>query len=102
MEYIHEHSKEKILLTDLAEVVNFTESYISRLFKNEVGMNLLSYVNMIKMEKGLLELLDKDILVKEVANHLGYEEQSYFNKIFNRFFGKNPSELQEYFANIYK
>jgi two-component system response regulator YesN len=102
MEYINVHFEEKILLTDLAEVVNFTESYISRLFKNEVGINLLSYINMLKMEKGLLELLDKDILVKEVANHLNFEEQSYFNKTFNRYFGKNPSEIQEYFANMYK
>lgn len=102
MDYINEHSKEKILLTDLAEVVNLTESYISRLFKNEVGMNLLSYINMLKMERGLLELLDKDILVKEVASDLGYEEQSYFNKMFNRYFSQNPSEIQEYFAKLYK
>lgn len=99
MEYIKMHSKEKILLSDLARVVNFTESYISRLFKNEVGMNLLSYINMQKMEQAMLALLDKNVLVKEVANQLGYEEQSYFNKMFNKYFGKNPSDMQSILQN---
>lgn len=100
--YINAHLHEKIQVQEVAAVVNFTESYISRLFKNEVGMNLLSYINLKKMERAMYALFDKNKRIKEIADELGYEEQSYFNRLFNRCFGKNPSEVQNYFAEMYK
>lgn len=92
----------KISLNELANFVNLTESYISKLFKNETGINLMSYINMLKMEKAMDYLLDSNVMVKEVANKLGYDEQSYFNRIFNKYFGYSPSEVRMNFANFYK
>lgn len=102
IDYINDHLHEKIQVQDVAEVVNFTENYVSRLFKNEVGMNLLAYINLKKMERAMYSLFDKNRRIKEIADELGYEEQSYFNRLFNRCFGKNPSEVQNYFAEMYK
>lgn len=92
----------RITLSELASFVNLTESYVSKLFKSETGVNLLSYVNMLKMEKAMDYLLDSNVMVKEVANKLGYDEQSYFNRIFNRYFGFSPSEVKANFTNLYK
>ncbi|WMJ89781.1 response regulator transcription factor [Anaerocolumna sp. MB42-C2] len=102
VDYIHVHLNDKIVIGDLTRVANFTKNYIGRLFKNEVGVNLMTYINMLKMEQALHILVDKNIMVKEVAGNLGYEDQSYFNRIFNRYFGKNPSEIKMYYANLYK
>ncbi|MCR4694854.1 MAG: response regulator [Pseudobutyrivibrio sp.] len=102
MSYINSHVNEKISLGDLAAVVNFSESYISRLFKSEVGINLLTYINMRKMEGALFALLIEKASVKSVAGQMGFNDQSYFNRTFNQVYKKNPSEIQDYFAKLYK
>ncbi len=100
--YVKENITQKITLTQVAELVNMNESYISRLFKNETGINLISFINMLKMEKSMELLKDPDIMVKEVANKLGYDEQSYFNRIFNKYFGSSPSEFKQNYQNSIK
>ncbi|MEF9960186.1 MAG: response regulator [Niameybacter sp.] len=95
MEYVEAHIGEKITLTFIANQVNMNESYISRLFKNETGMNIINYINIRKMEKAKELLKEKNMIVKDVAYALGFEEQSYFNRMFNKYFGVNPKEYKK-------
>ncbi|MGL4798695.1 MAG: response regulator transcription factor [Cellulosilyticaceae bacterium] len=94
MEYVEAHIGEKISLTTIACQINMNESYISRLFKNETGMNIIHYINIRKMEKAKELLKHKNMIVKDVAYALGFEEQSYFNRTFNKYFGMNPKEYK--------
>lgn len=94
IEYINQNIDKKITLSSLAEEVNMNESYVSRLFKNETGTNIVNYINMIKMEKAKDLLRQPDMIVKDVANALGFEEQSYFNRMFKKYFGLNPKEYK--------
>lgn len=96
MEYIEEHIGEKITLASIASQINMNESYISRLFKSETGMNIIQYINVSKMEKAKELLKEKNMIVKDVAYALGFEEQSYFNRMFNKYFGVNPKEYKKY------
>lgn len=95
MHYIDTHIGEKITLNSIATQINMNESYISRLFKSETGMNIIHYINMIKMEKAKELLKEKNMIVKDVAYALGFEEQSYFNRMFNKYFGINPKEYKK-------
>ena len=78
------------------------ESYVSRLFKNETGVNLTSYINLLKMGKAIELLKDPDVMVKEVANRLGFDEQSYFNRIFNKYLSSSPSEFKKRYKKSIK
>lgn len=95
MAYIDEHIGEKITLTSIASQINMNESYISRLFKNETGINIIHYINVCKMEKAKELLKEKNMIVKDVAYALGFEEQSYFNRMFNKYFGINPKDYKK-------
>lgn len=95
MDYVEEHIGEKITLASIASQINMNESYISRLFKNETGMNIINYINIRKMEKAKELLSEKNMIVKDVAYALGFEEQSYFNRMFNKYFGVNPKEYKK-------
>ena len=94
MDYVEEHIGEKITLGSIASHINMNESYISRLFKQETGMNIINYINIRKMEKAKELLGEKNMIVKDVAYALGFEEQSYFNRMFNKYFGVNPKEYK--------
>ena len=96
MDYIEQHITEKITLNSIANQINMNESYISRLFKSETGMNIIQYINVSKMEKAKELLKEKNMIVKDVAYALGFEEQSYFNRMFNKYFGVNPKEYKKY------
>ena len=95
MDYVEGHIGEKITLSAIASHINMNESYISRLFKHETGLNIINYINIRKMEKAKELLSEKDMIVKDVAYALGFEEQSYFNRMFNKYFGVNPKEYKK-------
>lgn len=90
--FIRSNLGERITLTLLSENVNMSENYISRLFKAETGINIVQYINLIKLEKAKELLLIKDHSVKQVAYMVGYDTSSYFNRLFNKICGINPTE----------
>lgn len=94
-EFITTNIHKKITLSMLAENVNMSENYISRLFKAETGVNIIHYINLIKMEYAKEMLESPDTSVKEIAISLGFDDSSYFNKIFNKLYKCNPSEYRK-------
>ncbi len=92
--YIHRNIDTKITLTQLSLSVNMAGSYISRLFKSETGVNVTTYVNRLKMERAMVLLREPDTFIKQTAAALGYEDQSYFNRIFNKYTGMSPAEFR--------
>lgn len=66
MNYIDAHIGEKITLSSIASQINMNESYISRLFKSETGMNIIHYINVSKMEKAKELLKEKNMIVKNI------------------------------------
>lgn len=95
LHYIHEHYVNHITLHDLAAHVCLNESYLSRLFKIETKKTLNRYLNEIRIYKAKQLLKQSDIRVKEVAQLVGIKDQLYFNRVFKKFSGENPTEYQE-------
>lgn len=93
--FIEENIDKKISLSMLAQYVNRSESYLSRLFKTETGINIIHYINTKKMQHAKELLINPDISISEIAHSLGFEESSYFNKIFNKIYGINPSDYRK-------
>lgn len=93
--YVEENYTQKITLKMLATKFGINESYLSRMFKNQTGKNLIYYVNERKMRKARELLSDPTMMVKEAAYAVGYEDQFYFNKLFKRFFGISPTEFRK-------
>lgn len=93
--FVEENYTQKITLKMLAAKFGINESYLSRMFKNQTGKNLIYYVNEKKMRKARELLSNPTIMVKEAAYAVGYEDQFYFNKLFKRFFGISPTEFRK-------
>lgn len=93
--YIHTHISEHITLSMLSKHVNMTENYLSRMFKAETGLNLITYINLVKLEQARILLAQPGSSIKNISLELGFEEQSYFNKLFNKTYGINPSDYKK-------
>ena len=98
--FIQQNMDRRITLSMLAQNVNMSENYISRLFKAETGNNIITYINQLKMEHARLLLEDKNLSVRDIALALGFDEPSYFNKLFIRFFGLSPTGYRKAVTEI--
>ena len=93
-QFIQEHIKDHISLSMLSKSVNMTKNYISRLFKAETGMNLVNYINLMKLEQAKDRLSDFGDSVKTIAIDFGFDEPSYFNRLFVKTYGISPTEYR--------
>ena len=95
IEYIEEHARGKITLSDIAKHVNLNDSYLCKVFKDDTGKSIVPYVNEVKM-KIAYGLLNKGyIMIKEAAAAVGIDDQFYFNRLFKKIYGITPREIKK-------
>lgn len=90
--YISAHLYQELSLTAVCEAMGVSPSYLSRLFKQEVGMGFLKYVRMKKLEQARRLLKNPSNKVFRVAEMMGYHNYSYFYQIYREQFGFSPGE----------
>lgn len=90
----NEYSQD-ISLDYLAKSVGLAPSYLSYVFKRETGENLIKYLTDYRMEKAKQMLDDGSVKIIQVAKQCGYENQSYFNRLFKNTYGLTPSQYRE-------
>lgn len=95
--YLQEHMAEDVSLTVLAEQFHLSGQYISQLFKNEIGVNFLSYLTNIRMEKAKKLLLSTSMSIGEISEQLGYGDYRVFTKVFKKSEGITPSQYRRDF-----
>lgn len=95
MEYVKKNFSKKISLEDVAKHVYLSRSYLSSIFKEETGQSLFSYINQVRVEKSKLYLLDNNVSLVDVAALCGFEDQSYFTKVFKKETGLSPKKYRD-------
>ena len=95
--YLQEHLTEELSLSVLAQEFHLNPQYISQLFKNEIGVNFLSYLTNIRMEKAKKLLISTSLSIAEVAERSGYGDYRVFTKVFKKSEGLTPSQYRRDF-----
>ncbi|MBO4358217.1 MAG: helix-turn-helix domain-containing protein [Erysipelotrichaceae bacterium] len=88
--YIDENYRENIDRNDVAAVTFVTPNYLSKLFKNNMNMNLREYINQLRVEEAKRLLLSTSMSVSEIASNVGYYNISYFSTVFHKLVGVSP------------
>lgn len=94
-QYVHEHLAEDLSLAHLGELVHFNPSYLSRLFKQVTGVNLLTYINEARLKHAKTLLQNNELKINEIASAVGYESSSYFTHFFKKKINMSPQEYRE-------
>jgi AraC-like DNA-binding protein len=95
LKYINGHYTEEITLDDVAGSVFLSSTYFSKLFSEEMGCRFTTYLNKVRIEKSKLLLKGSAIPLVDIAGLVGYEDQSYFTKVFKRVAGVSPGKYRE-------
>ncbi|WP_127579496.1 response regulator transcription factor [Paenibacillus koleovorans] len=94
LEYVSQHLDKRIGLEEVAEHLHLNTSYFSRLFKKETGRTFIDYVTHAKLNRAK-ELLDQtNYPIGKIAELLGYDNLSYFIKLFKAHLGVTPVEYR--------
>lgn len=99
-EYIKKHYADKITLLDVANYCSISTSYLSKILKEELGSTFTEYTNAIRIEKSKQMLLDSDYRILEIAIACGFDDQSYFTKVFKKTTGMNPCKYRDARGNL--
>jgi two-component system response regulator YesN len=94
-EYILARVSEHPGLGEIAAAVGKSESYFSHLFKKETGINVIDYINLMKMERAAEILENSDRKIADVACLVGIDNCNYFSILFKKFIGFSPREYRE-------
>lgn len=87
-------SQKKLKLTDIAVDLNITERTLHRKLKSLTGLTPLEYINELKLQYAFTLLENKTYpTLKQAAHAIGIETVHYFCKVFEKRFGKHPSEF---------
>jgi len=93
--YIWENYTRKLSLKEIAAASGLSAPYFSTVFKDEMGENLSNYLNRLRVEKAAAMLITTNEPIGEIAVNCGFEDQSWFSKIFKNNTGFTPGKYRE-------
>lgn len=94
IKYINEHINENVSLSLGANLCNMSQSQFSRTFKKETGKTFKEYILLKKIEQAKFYIKTTDKSFSEISDFLGFEDSSYFTKLFKKYEGITPKEYK--------
>jgi len=92
--YVNANLSTDLSITHVAGIANMSESYFSHLFKNEMGISFVDYVNRVRIEKAKEMLVRTELRVNEIGSAVGIENSNYFSILFKKLAGSTPIQYR--------
>jgi DNA-binding LacI/PurR family transcriptional regulator/AraC-like DNA-binding protein len=93
--YFNQHAASPITRWKLAEAVNVSEDYLTRIFHRETGLSLWDYLNRYRVFLAEDMLRQTDESIHEIAVRCGFQDQAYFCRVFKKIAGCSPGRLRK-------
>lgn len=94
IEFIRHNYAKDISLNQAAEHIGSNSSYLSRIFKDDCGMGFVEYVNHVRVQQAKYLMESTDIKLKEIVRLAGFNNYTYFFKVFKMIVGVTPLEYK--------
>ncbi len=95
LKYIDKNYGQNINMDKIAEINFISASSLSKLFKKETGKLFSKYLNEIRVNRSLMDLLYSSLSIDEIAYKNGFTNSRTYRRRFKEYFGKSPSEYRE-------
>ncbi|WP_286841777.1 MULTISPECIES: helix-turn-helix transcriptional regulator [Sphingobacterium] len=90
LDYIDENIHHPISIEQLANQIFISKDHLIRLFKKHINTTPVNYINQKKIEKAQLMMLVEEDNIQQLCFRLGFENISYFNRLFKKLTGETP------------
>lgn len=93
--YVRDHYDDRVVLAEIAESLFVNRNYLSQLFKKVTGETFVTYLNKYRINKAQEKLREKNYMIYEVSEMVGYQNSTYFSQVFKSITGVSPSDFYE-------
>ncbi len=93
-EYIVKNCQRNLPLEEVAQTVHLSPFYFSRLFKQEKGYNFVDFMTQVRLDKAKRMLQEPDYTVVRIAAEVGYQDASYFCRVFRQAMHMTPNQYR--------
>ena len=93
--YIDQHYKENLSIQVLADYFYVSQSYLSRQFKQNFGTTIKEYIDSVRLEKAINDILHTNLSMTDIAYNNGFANPKSFNRIFKRIYKMTPHEYRK-------
>lgn len=97
--FISDNIQKKITLGDIADITNYSQSYISTYFKKETGSTIKNFILTKKIGVAKHLLKTSDISVGDLSEYLNFSSYNHFSSTFQSFAGCRPSDYRNDFSS---
>lgn len=95
VEYIEKNISENLTIEELSDLINVHPNYFITLFKSNLGMSPIKYINNRKIIQAKNYLVTTDMSISQIADILGFKTVYYFSNVFKKTIGFSPSEYRK-------
>ncbi|MWV44072.1 helix-turn-helix domain-containing protein [Paenibacillus sp. HJL G12] len=90
VKWIDKHYNLSFTIKDMAEEFHFSPNYLSKLFKEQMGLTIIEYTNERRLEEAKMLLSEETLTVEEISKEAGFNYPSYFIAMFKKRYGMTP------------
>jgi len=91
LEYIVEHTDEKIYIGALSDMIMVSPDYFTRMFKESIGKTPVDYINGLRVAKAQILLCDGETDLPDISDKVGFCTPNYFHKMFRQYMEESPA-----------
>ena len=95
LNYIHEHYNTKILQEDIAQQLQISVRYLSKLFKSYMGVTLSNYINIYRINRSIQLMQTTSLTLTEIALQVGFTDSQHYSKVFMNIINEAPSQYRK-------
>ncbi len=90
--FVNQNYNKKIVMQDLVDCLNYSETFLNKIFKEAVGTTFIEYLNRYRIQKALELIKGGETSIQKVADACGIGDYKYFNVVFRKYMGFSPKE----------
>jgi len=93
--FLHQNYAQPINRKDVALAVGVNPNYLSQIFRQEVSISPLDYLNRLRIQKAKELLSQSQDTITKIATQVGFNDSAYFSRVFHKLTGQSPQEFRQ-------
>lgn len=93
--YINSNYNENLSLKLVADLFNYSPTYLSKIFKEVTGFSFVEYINHVRVKEASKLLLNSQLNITDIASRTGYNNLTHFGRVFKKISGYSPLEYRK-------